>query len=97
MPGLDEDETRTRCLTESPEADLSSLRILIADDHEIVRRGLKPVLSSRPDWIVFAEAGTGRCAGGSASTRYRHIMRKLEVHGVSELARYAVKNKVIEP
>jgi DNA-binding NarL/FixJ family response regulator len=39
---------------------MNSLRILIADDHEIVRRGLKAVLSSRPDWVVCAEAGTGR-------------------------------------
>jgi DNA-binding NarL/FixJ family response regulator len=37
-----------------------NLRILIADDHEIVRRGLKALLSSRPDWIVCAEASTGR-------------------------------------
>jgi DNA-binding NarL/FixJ family response regulator len=39
---------------------LNNLRILIADDHEIVRRGLKSLLSSRPDWIVCAEASTGR-------------------------------------
>jgi DNA-binding NarL/FixJ family response regulator len=39
---------------------LNNLRILIADDHEIVRRGLKALLSSRPDWIVCAEASTGR-------------------------------------
>jgi len=38
----------------------NNLRILIADDHEIVRRGLKALLSSRPDWIVCAEASTGR-------------------------------------
>jgi DNA-binding NarL/FixJ family response regulator len=41
---------------------LNNLRILIADDHEIVRRGLKALLSSRPDWIVCAEASTGRDA-----------------------------------
>ena len=41
---------------------LNNLRILIADDHEIVRRGLKALLSSRPDWIVCAEAPSGRDA-----------------------------------
>ena len=41
---------------------LNNLRILIADDHEIVRRGLTSLLSSRPDWIVCAEASTGRDA-----------------------------------
>src|SRR5579872_716696 len=39
---------------------LNDLRILIADDHEIVRRGLKTVLSSRPGWTVCAEAASGR-------------------------------------
>jgi DNA-binding NarL/FixJ family response regulator len=41
---------------------LNDLRILIADDHEIVRRGLKKVLSSRHGWVVCAEAATGRDA-----------------------------------
>ena len=36
------------------------LRILIADDHDIVRRGLRAFLSSRPGWEVCAEAATGR-------------------------------------
>src|SRR6201987_2983358 len=36
------------------------LRILIADDHELVRQGLKVLLSSKPGWVVCAEAATGR-------------------------------------
>ena len=39
---------------------LNTLRILIADDHETVRRGLKALLSSRPGWVVCAGAATGR-------------------------------------
>jgi DNA-binding NarL/FixJ family response regulator len=39
---------------------LRKLRILIADDHELVRKGLKAMLSSRPDWVLCAEAATGR-------------------------------------
>lgn len=35
------------------------LRILVADDHDIIRRGLKDVLSSHPGWEVCAEAATG--------------------------------------
>lgn len=38
----------------------NSLRVLIADDHEIVRRGLRAMISSRPGWVVCAEAATGR-------------------------------------
>lgn len=36
------------------------LRILIADDHELVRRGLTHLLSTHPGWTVCAEAVTGR-------------------------------------
>jgi DNA-binding NarL/FixJ family response regulator len=36
------------------------LRILLADDHTVVRQGLRRVLEERPDWHVVAEAGDGR-------------------------------------
>jgi DNA-binding NarL/FixJ family response regulator len=36
------------------------LRILLADDHEIVRRGLKELLEEQPGWTVCAEAANGR-------------------------------------
>src|SRR5580700_7529985 len=39
---------------------MSNLRILVADDHDIIRRGLKALLSSKPGWVVCAEAATGR-------------------------------------
>lgn len=35
------------------------IKILIADDHAIVREGLKMILSQIPDMVVTAEAGTG--------------------------------------
>jgi len=36
------------------------VRILLADDHEIVRRGLCALLQSQPDWEVCGEAADGR-------------------------------------
>jgi DNA-binding NarL/FixJ family response regulator len=36
------------------------LRILIADDHEVARSGIRAVLESRPDWEVCGEAKDGR-------------------------------------
>src|SRR6266852_2143762 len=36
------------------------LRILLADDHEIVRRGLRSLLEKREGWEVCGEAGDGR-------------------------------------
>ena len=41
---------------------MGQLRILLADDHTVVRQGLRKVLEERPDWIVVAEAGNGRDA-----------------------------------
>lgn len=38
------------------------LRILIADDHEVVRAGLRNLLGSIPGWSICAEAGDGRTA-----------------------------------
>ena len=43
-------------------ADMARLRILLADDHTVVRQGLRKVLEERPDWEVVAEAGDGRDA-----------------------------------
>ena len=36
------------------------VKILIADDHEIVRRGLRAILENQPEWHVVDEAVTGR-------------------------------------
>jgi DNA-binding NarL/FixJ family response regulator len=38
------------------------LRILIADDHEVARRGIRSLLESHPGWEVCAEAKDGRDA-----------------------------------
>ena len=36
------------------------IKILIADDHAIVREGLKQILSQTPDMVVVAEASNGQ-------------------------------------
>ena len=41
---------------------MAALRILLADDHTLVRQGLRKVLEERPEWQVVAEAGDGRDA-----------------------------------
>lgn len=38
------------------------LRILVADDHEVARRGIRSLLESHPGWEVCAEAKDGRDA-----------------------------------
>jgi DNA-binding NarL/FixJ family response regulator len=38
---------------------MPDLRILIADDHPLIRRGVRDLLSLRADWKVVGEAGCG--------------------------------------
>ena len=35
---------------------MESMRVLVADDHEIVRRGLCSLIEGQPGWTVAAEA-----------------------------------------
>jgi DNA-binding NarL/FixJ family response regulator len=39
---------------------MNRFRILIADDHEIVRQGIRSLLDTHPDWEVCGEAQDGR-------------------------------------
>jgi len=46
---------------------VGSLRLLIADDHEIFRAGLRGLLEAQPGWQVVAEATNGREAVAKAA------------------------------
>src|SRR5205814_3108456 len=39
---------------------MATFRILVADDHEVVRKGLISLLQAQPDWQVCGEAADGR-------------------------------------
>ena len=39
---------------------MDTLRLLVADDHEIVRKGLRSILEQQPGWQVAGEAKDGR-------------------------------------
>jgi DNA-binding NarL/FixJ family response regulator len=47
-------------LTTEPSIEIAQLRILLADDHDILRQGLKLLLEAQPDLHVVGEARTGR-------------------------------------
>jgi DNA-binding NarL/FixJ family response regulator len=47
---------------------LGALRILVADDHEVARKGIRSLLESHPGWEVCAEAKDGREAVEYAGT-----------------------------
>src|SRR4026208_1025672 len=38
------------------------MRILLGDDHTLVRQGLRKILEEQPDWEVVGEARDGRAA-----------------------------------
>jgi DNA-binding NarL/FixJ family response regulator len=69
-------------------------RILIADDHMVVRRGLRAVLDSEPDLTVVAEASDGEEAVKRALERDVHLAildvgmpRKTGLQAARELSR----------
>jgi len=39
---------------------MGNLRLLVADDHEVVRKGVRTMLEEQPGWEVVAEAADGR-------------------------------------
>ena len=39
---------------------MTSLRIMIVDDHAVVRRGVRALLAAEPGWEIVGEATTGR-------------------------------------
>ena len=43
----------------SAESLVQTIRILIVDDHEVMRGGLRSLLESRPEWEVCGEAANG--------------------------------------
>lgn len=49
-------------LTRPESEQIMSFRILVADDHEIVRMGIRTLLAQRPEWLICAEVNDGRTA-----------------------------------
>ena len=49
-------------------------RILVVDDHEIVRKGLCRLIGTRSDWHVCGEAGNGREAIEKASALHPDLV-----------------------
>jgi len=52
---------------------MGSLRLLIADDHEIFRAGLRSLLGDEPGWQVVAEASNGREAVAKADQTHPDV------------------------
>ncbi len=57
---------------------MNTLRILIADDHEVARKGIRALIESHPGWEVCGEAADGREAV-KASARLKPDMVLLDI------------------
>ena len=53
---------------------MNTVRVLIADDHDVVREGLKTLLAARADFEVCGEAATGREAVAKARELQPHVV-----------------------
>jgi DNA-binding NarL/FixJ family response regulator len=53
---------------------VQGLRILIADDHEVARKGIRSILETHPGWEVCAEAKDGREAVELAQQLKPHVL-----------------------
>ena len=78
---------------------MEPIRILIADDHPIVRAGLQDVLSSQPDFEVIAEAKNGAEAVALADRLKPHVvltdLSMPEMDGVTAIARIKAEHQDI--
>ena len=72
-------------------------RILIVDDHEVVRQGIRTILKARPQWEVCGEAINGKEAIAKAKTLNPDVIimdiTMPEMSGI-EATRQLVKEKV---
>src|ERR1700756_1249646 len=81
---------------------MGSLRLLIADDHEIFRGGLRSLLEDEPGWQVVAEASNGREAVAEAEKKHPDVallaLGRLVLNGLGEsheIVRMAPQTKIV--
>lgn len=53
---------------------MSTIRILLADDHNVLRQGIAQVLSAQPDMTVVAQAATGDAAVAAAQAHQPDVV-----------------------
>ena len=75
------------------------IRILVADDHPVVREGLTAILSTQPDFEVVGEAGNGEAAVRQVESLHPDILlldlEMPEVDGLEALQRLRAAGEAV--
>ena len=58
-------------------------RVLLVDDHEVVRRGIRAILEDRVDGVAIAEAGNGDAALAALDQPFDAVILDLSMPGRS--------------
>ncbi len=78
---------------------MNKIRIIIADDHPIVRDGLRAVLSTQPDFEIVGTAGNGEEALREVSARHPDVLlldlEMPRVDGVETLRQLATSQATV--
>ena len=78
----------------------TSIRVLIADDHPVVRAGLRDMLSARNEFDVVAEAANGAEALTLATRLQPHVvlmdLRMPEMDGVTAIAQIKAEHQDVQ-
>jgi len=62
------------------------IRIFVADDHEVVREGVKSLLRMRPDWVISGESANGPdTVAGVRASRPDALVLDLSMPGMNGL------------
>ncbi|HKS76838.1 MAG TPA: response regulator transcription factor [Terriglobales bacterium] len=62
------------------------VRIFVADDHEVVREGVKSLLKTHPDWVICGEAANGPdTVSGVQTTHPDALVLDLSMPGLNGL------------
>ena len=72
------------------------LRLLLADDHETVREGLRLMLNAQPDMQVVATAGDGREAIDQCERMTPDVDHGISMPGTESLLPHAVAERCRE-
>ena len=81
---------------------MPTIRVLIADDHAVLRAGLKLLINAQADMVVVSEVGDGRATIGSAQATAPHVvLLDLSMPGsrftqtIEQLVRVAPSSRVL--